>query len=586
MRLWKVDRCFLGPNPYSADPVLNVVWLDGDLFTKALVSGIRPMAEASSSLIGSMVATETTSKDLRMTTAAWITEWSFCLLNKERGYLKSFGSRFEDERLVSWIGYHNAKLTHAVLQFATNSLLLFSERKIDYSQFTHQIEDFLRLCRRHHPDYQAKYLMRAADLLDVPYFPAEGLMKSWQFGWGHRSIITLETGVAENSYIFHASATNKPVTKTVLRSLGLPVGREKVVDEERQLEEAIQDVEFPCVTKPTDGKQSQNTTVDIRSHEQLLKGFNYAKEYNGGSVIVEQMLAGDVHRLMIMQGEFFCSIRRTPASVTGDGVSTIEDLLETNESERQADPIRSMYTGPVPIDEELMVTLAEAGMNLKSIIPKGQVLRVRKLPRSMRGGILTDVTDATHQDVKQMAMSITKAMRLSCAGIDYITQDISQPPTSTCGFIEVNTIPSLSIALGGGISLEDCGRAFFHNKANRIPTKLTLYSSQNIHIGAFEKKMASGDGWVHGTCCGIGNVRLKVENATIFKCVKTVLRNPLAQRIDIKMTMDDVLRFGLPLDRFDEISIQYDEREIPSEWKSVIARSTCNLRNIKFTSSS
>ena len=51
------------------------------------------------------------------------------------------------------------------------------------------------------------------------------------------------------------------------------------------------------------------------------------------AVIVETYLAGDDHRLLVVNGELIAATRRTPGHVVGDGASTVAQLVEVVNSD-------------------------------------------------------------------------------------------------------------------------------------------------------------------------------------------------------------------------------------------------------------
>lgn len=571
-KFFEVERCFWGPNPYSPDAVLKIAWSDAYLRDSKLISGIVAMAEASSGLITSLEANETIQTDVKKRVATWLVRWSLALLNIERGHLKSCGAGWEKQRLISWLGYHDPNLSLQVLRLAAESLKAFSNNQQEPDWFARAVMSMLKECRTLHPDFQAKYLMEAADLLDIPYLPVASVDRCWQYGWGRKSVLSFETGLAENSYIFHNTVRNKPATKSLLRSLGLPVGRDSVARSKADLRRAIKDVGFPCVTKPTNGKQSKNVTVKISSSKELLAGYNLAREFSRGPVLVEQMLEGDVYRLMVLRGEYFCTVRRVPPRITGDGMATIEELLDQREEVRLANPATARYTRPVPKDAELAKRLEGEGLTLRSRLPKGRSLVLHSIPLTSVGSELFDLTESTHETVKRMAVTIAEAMRLPSVGIDYISSDITLPPTPTCGFLEVNSVPSLKIPLAAGFSLEKCAVALLGKGTGRIPATLKIVGSDDAAVLNKKTGMTSGTGWVYVNECGIGSTKLTMPDATTFDCTRAVLRSPLAERIDIVMAVEDLLNFGLPLDQFDQIGFSDRVPKLPDSWDLVIER--------------
>src|SRR5205085_2540698 len=84
---------------------------------------------------------------------------------------------------------------------------------------------------------------------------------------------------------------------------------------------------YPVVTKPYNGNHGRGISIRLTNEEEVIAGFNKAKEISR-SVIIETFLEGDDHRLLVVNGELVAATRRTPGHVVGDGVHTIAQLIE------------------------------------------------------------------------------------------------------------------------------------------------------------------------------------------------------------------------------------------------------------------
>jgi cyanophycin synthetase len=65
----------------------------------------------------------------------------------------------------------------------------------------------------------------------------------------------------------------------------------------------------------------------LTSDDDIREGFEAAREHSR-SVIVETYLAGDDHRLLVVNGELVAATRRTPGHVVGDACTTMAQLVE------------------------------------------------------------------------------------------------------------------------------------------------------------------------------------------------------------------------------------------------------------------
>ena len=103
-----------------------------------------------------------------------------------------------------------------------------------------------------------------------------------QLGHGarQRRIWTAET--ERTSAIAEGIAGDKDLTKTLLKSCGVPVPEGQVVDSAEQAWEAAQRIGLPVVVKPTDGNHGRGVTLDLSSREDVLAAFAVAEPVPAG----------------------------------------------------------------------------------------------------------------------------------------------------------------------------------------------------------------------------------------------------------------------------------------------------------------
>src|ERR1043165_7020684 len=122
-------------------------------------------------------------------------------------------------------------------------------------------------------------------------------------------------------------AGGKEEKKLLLDAAQIPVPRGTVVRSEEGLKDAVEKFGYPLVIKPIDGNHGKGNTTNITTYDQAIKAFDAAKEYNR-SVIVEKFIKGYDFRALVINYKFICAALRTPASVIGDGVHTIQWLID------------------------------------------------------------------------------------------------------------------------------------------------------------------------------------------------------------------------------------------------------------------
>ncbi|MEP6628805.1 MAG: cyanophycin synthetase, partial [Ginsengibacter sp.] len=236
-------------------------------------------------------------------------------------------------------------------------------------------------------------------------------------------------------------ACDKEETKNLLGAAEIPVPRGTVIRTLEELASATERVGYPMVIKPIDGNHGKGNTTNITTWEQAVTAFEAAKEY-GRSVIIEKFITGFDFRVLVINYKFICAALRTPASVTGDGISTIQQLIdETNKDPRRGYGHEKVLT-QITVDQFTQKILAEKNYTLDTIPPKGEFVLVKPTANLSTGGTSTDVTEEVHPTNIFMCERIAKIIGLDICGIDIMASDLRTPVSENGGAIlEVNAAP-------------------------------------------------------------------------------------------------------------------------------------------------
>lgn len=148
-----------------------------------------------------------------------------------------------------------------------------------------------------------------------------------QLGYGAKSrrIWTAETD--RTSAIAESISRDKDLTKSLLQSCGVPVPEGRMVDSPADAWDAAEDIGLPVVVKPYDGNHGRGVFTNLMTRAEVEAAYAGAIE-QGSGVIVERFIRGDEHRLLVVGGKLVAAARGETASVTGDGASTIKELVD------------------------------------------------------------------------------------------------------------------------------------------------------------------------------------------------------------------------------------------------------------------
>src|SRR5690625_3296600 len=132
---------------------------------------------------------------------------------------------------------------------------------------------------------------------------------------------------------------DKGITKDILAEKNVPVPKGKGFPEDATDEEIIEfskTIDYPIVFKPTDASLGMGVVTNIKSDEEFVQALKYVRHELGyGEVIVEQHVEGKEFRVYVVEDKVIAAYNRIPANITGDGIHTIEELIELKNYERR-----------------------------------------------------------------------------------------------------------------------------------------------------------------------------------------------------------------------------------------------------------
>ncbi len=262
-----------------------------------------------------------------------------------------------------------------------------------------------------------------------------------QLGYGVYQKRIRATIASSTSNIAVDIACDKEETKNLLEASEIPVPRGTVVRTEEGLKEAVEKYGYPLVIKPIDGNHGKGNTTNINNWEQSVKAFESAKLFSR-SVIVEKFITGVDFRVLVINYKFICAALRTPASVMGDGVHSIQWLVdETNKDPRRGYGHEKVLT-QIVIDQSSQKMLDEKGYTVDSIPPARELVMLKTTANLSTGGTSTDVTDEVHPVNIFLAERIARIIGLDICGIDIMARDLQSSIYENGGAVlEVNAAP-------------------------------------------------------------------------------------------------------------------------------------------------
>ena len=306
--------------------------------------------------------------------------------------------------------------------------------------FAAQRDEFIRFAQRRALGPSTASLVRAAEERDIPWLRLNHYSLV-QFGHGRYQKRIQATITSQTHHIAVEIASDKEETNRILGDLGLPVPQQRVVyGEEEAAKESVK-LGFPVVVKPYNGNHGRGVSLDLKDPGHVREAFHKAREHSR-AVVVEQFITGRDYRMLVVDGRLIAVAERVPGHVVGDGVHTIEALVEeTNHDPRRGIGHEKVLTR-LELDHQAERCLREKNYTRTSVPAAGEVVKLRLTGNLSTGGTAIDVTDAVHPDNAEMAVRAIKAVGLDVGGVDFISPDIAQSYREAGGAIcEVNAAP-------------------------------------------------------------------------------------------------------------------------------------------------
>ncbi len=268
-----------------------------------------------------------------------------------------------------------------------------------------------------------------------------------QLGYGKNQVRFRATMTDKTSSIAVDIASNKDETKRMLEDAAIPVAKGVCIVNESEIDYAIEKVGFPLVFKPLDGNHGKGASINVKTLEEAKEAFEHAKKYSR-KIIVEKFISGFDFRVLVINNKFIAAALREPAHVIGDGVSTIQQLID----KENADPRRGYghenVLTEITVDKETQDQLAKVNYTLETVLKDKERCYLKGTANLSTGGTSTDVTDIVHPHNIFICERISRVIGLDICGIDIMASNLSEPLENTGGVVlEVNAAPGFRMHL-------------------------------------------------------------------------------------------------------------------------------------------
>jgi GNAT-family acetyltransferase (TIGR03103 family) len=255
---------------------------------------------------------------------------------------------------------------------------------------------------------------------------------------GGRTVLTLESLSEFTTAVAMSRCDDKRVTRRIMERAGVRVARGAPVGEGGLADAlALLGEVGALVVKPARGEQGRGITVGVRDEAGLERAVALALQFCP-DVLVEEMVAGEDLRVVVIDRQVVAAAVRRPAEVLGDGRHTVTELVRTTSVRRER---ATGGESRIPLDETTAEIVADAGYAMDDVPPNGERIRVRRTANLHTGGTIEDVTARLHPEIAEASVRAAAALGIPVTGLDFLVPDVESPDYV---FIEANERPGLA----------------------------------------------------------------------------------------------------------------------------------------------
>lgn len=362
-----------------------------------------------------------------------------------------------------------------------------------------------------------------------------------------------------SGYIGSKLSDDKRLSSELMRRAGLPAPQQREVKDLKEAVNAADLIGWPVVVKPAIGYGGKGVTAGIMDRATLSDAFMMAAPH--GSVLVEKHIEGHHHRIAVIRGQCVAALRFEPGHVVGDGYKTVSELLAA------VNALRTEELSPagkkIQLDDIALAMLRRQELSIDDVPEAGQRVALRSQSNLSSGGTYTDVTQYLHPDTRRLAETAARLFDLEVCGVDVITPDASKSWLEVGGGInEVNKNPSY--VLGGDEKQwadRIVGSWFSGPTFGRIPSVVVLggqgFAAKSHLAECVAAVMCDDDTKVaiaSTLAISFGDVRSRGPDL-LHHQVAAALADPVSVGIVIVASADEIVRYGLGLDRCDVVIV-------------------------------
>ncbi len=305
----------------------------------------------------------------------------------------------------------------------------------------HRADPDKRTIRRHRSEFYAQAWEDAAAKTGSAIEPlSNGIFKITNSG---KSFVVYQHYTPLIDAAVERLISNKVIINKLLGKMDVPIPRYIHLKDlnTSAAKSFMAEINGPVVVKPAFGTSGGDGIVtNITRTLDLYRAMVWSRTYCTETMIEEQ-IRGNNYRLLFLDGELLDCIIRRPPTVTGDGRSSIRQLIR-QENKKRLKLGSQIAQDLIYMDMDAKSTLAAQGFSLNTKPATGQVIKVKDVINCNRGEQNESPLEVPAESLISLGRKISEAIGVRLVGIDIITENLTIDLKESGGrVIEINTPP-------------------------------------------------------------------------------------------------------------------------------------------------
>jgi glutathione synthase/RimK-type ligase-like ATP-grasp enzyme len=224
---------------------------------------------------------------------------------------------------------------------------------------------------------------------------------------------------------------------------------------------------YPVYVKPVNGSKGARI-FKVYDQGELLQVFSGYQQDRVRVALIEEPIEMEDYRIVVLDGQLISAYKRVPFTVTGDGRSTIAELIDTMQQRYFSE---GRDTKVVTDDPRMAQHLSRSGRSLQSRPARGEEVTVVPVSNLSAGGTSVDVSQGISSRWVSLAAYIANNFNLRICGVDLACNNITDPE-SQHSVLEVNAAPGLDHYASSGADQQKIVDDLYTRVLNACQAKL------------------------------------------------------------------------------------------------------------------